>query len=364
MNNPRIVFLDLLRVFAVASVVVGHKFYQPLAQAAVDPGVHVTLRALAAITASLAFGGAAGVVVFFLVSGYIITHVLQHESAGQFLVKRAFRIYPLYMTAVVLEASLGSAVFGYGVPEASEFLIRLLLLGDVFGTVNALAAVEWTLRIEMAFYVVMALLRRTGVLTNTRAMPVVAVVATAVLHLATPLPATGDWNHGYITLYAPFLAVGVLIYLAQVDRVNRIMCGIASVIILGAFLAAIPNLQPTLKEHHYAVLAMIIVLTFQAMNGNFSDLAVVRRAADVSYALYLLHNWLWAHIALIGSAIGLSGVLLQVSIVAVVICLSWLLHRWVEVPGIRLGKTLAAHLTAGQNWKPVERFWLTAELKQ
>ena len=83
----RLVFLDYLRIFAFASVFAGHKFSAPV-QAAAREGVGWQAAA-ARVLWPFIEGGGAGVVVFFLVSGYIITHVLQRERTPEFLLKRA-----------------------------------------------------------------------------------------------------------------------------------------------------------------------------------------------------------------------------------------------------------------------------------
>jgi peptidoglycan/LPS O-acetylase OafA/YrhL len=84
-NSSRIVFLDYLRIFAFVSVLIGHKFYAAVVDLSNDRTVHATPRFIADVLLPLVSGGGAGVVVFFLVSGYIITHVLQTERTGEFL---------------------------------------------------------------------------------------------------------------------------------------------------------------------------------------------------------------------------------------------------------------------------------------
>ena len=70
-----------------------------------------------------------GVLVFVLVSGYIITPVLGRGDMAEFVVKRAFRIDPLYLAAVLGEAAwLGTQ--GRASPAASTLLWRASLLGD------------------------------------------------------------------------------------------------------------------------------------------------------------------------------------------------------------------------------------------
>ncbi len=71
-KNGRIVFLDYLRIFAFVSVLIGHKFYPYLLEFIADENIHATPRMIVEFLMPLFYGGGAGVVVFFLVSGYII----------------------------------------------------------------------------------------------------------------------------------------------------------------------------------------------------------------------------------------------------------------------------------------------------
>lgn len=82
-----------MRVFAFMSVLIGHKFSAQLQAFIADVSQHSILLRVAEFIYAICDGGAVGVVVFFLSSGYIITHVLQVESSTEFLIKRFFRIY-------------------------------------------------------------------------------------------------------------------------------------------------------------------------------------------------------------------------------------------------------------------------------
>lgn len=138
----RVVFLDYMRVFAFVSVLVGHKFFDILTLVANSPQQHISIRFLAEAMIPLCQGGAAGVVVFFLTSGYIITHVLQSEAPAAFLIKRIFRIYPLYLFAVAMELAFRAAS-GLPIPEPIIIVQRMLLIGDFFNTPYGLKGVEW-----------------------------------------------------------------------------------------------------------------------------------------------------------------------------------------------------------------------------
>jgi peptidoglycan/LPS O-acetylase OafA/YrhL len=79
-----------MRIFAFASVLIGHKFYPAIERFVADQNNSEMARLALSLTMPLFYGGVVGVIVFFLVSGYIITHVLQHERPLEFLVKRRF----------------------------------------------------------------------------------------------------------------------------------------------------------------------------------------------------------------------------------------------------------------------------------
>jgi peptidoglycan/LPS O-acetylase OafA/YrhL len=170
-------------------------------------------------------------VVFFFTSGYIITHVLQAETTIEFLIKRVFRIYPLYIFAVLTEVFLGSMVHGVGLPPLSILIPRLLLLGDFFDTGYSLGGVDWTLRIEIMFYVFMAALKSTGLLKRSDWLPAVFVLCTGVLHMVGPFPVFAGWSNGYFTLYGPFLFIGSVIYLAEHQIARKKYC-IASIVLI------------------------------------------------------------------------------------------------------------------------------------
>ncbi len=70
--NNRLYFLDILRVFAFTSVLVGHKFYAYLINYINDANTHITIKFFLNLLSPLFAYGGAGVVVFFF--GFWIYH--------------------------------------------------------------------------------------------------------------------------------------------------------------------------------------------------------------------------------------------------------------------------------------------------
>lgn len=191
MSNPkvitRIAFLDYLRIFAFISVLIGHKFYADIVAAIANDKLHATPKLLLELLMPFVFGGGAGVIVFFLVSGYIISQVLSVEQTTSFLIRRVFRIYPLYIIAVLIQIIVQKT---WGTLSLNILVPQLLLIGDFFSTPYTLAGVEWTLRVEIIFYVFMAMLKAGGFWDKRKHLLIFVLLITT--GLMSQLPAFPD----------------------------------------------------------------------------------------------------------------------------------------------------------------------------
>lgn len=339
-NNSRYAFLDLLRIFAFVSVLIGHEFYSDLDAVSTDPTVHATIRLLAGFLLPLTNGGGAGVVVFFLISGYIISHVLQRETAGVFLIKRVFRIYPLYMFAVIAEIVMAKVVHGAPIPELSVLVPRLLLLGDFFSLPYALSEVEWTLRIEVCFYVLAAAARFVRPLDLSSALLVLYCAVIFALQWFGPFPRNLPLFVGYITLYMPFLFAGSCIYLFE-KNIQKTLCVVLILYIIGSYLILLPKINPYFMNSNFAIYAMVIFLFAWKRRASLKSVAVVTLFAELTYSVYLFHKWSWDHIDrfFVNSRPGVFLDKLKITLVLLVICA--LVYMLVERPFIRLGARLS-----------------------
>jgi peptidoglycan/LPS O-acetylase OafA/YrhL len=85
--------------------------------------------------------------------------------------------------------------------------------------------------------------------------------------------------------------------------------------------------------------------------------------ADCSYPVYLLHSmaiplwgrWLWRQDWVLTLRNPVRMLLLLALVTATVYPLAWLVHRWVERPGIEVGRHVGKRLFPGETRRPVSR---------
>ncbi|TDG10573.1 acyltransferase [Paraburkholderia guartelaensis] len=131
--------------------------------------------------------GAAGVDVFFVISGIVIgMSLLREEAPYNFAVKRMIRVLPLYWIATA--ASVLFVYSTWGELPTTEELARSLLLWPKFGTDwHAIYFPAWTLTYEMLFYCVAGAIL---VASRKHAWTATLVIFTLIGLFRIPVPGT------------------------------------------------------------------------------------------------------------------------------------------------------------------------------
>ena len=144
-SGPRLDWLDALRGYAALVVVLFH-----LSPTVIGAGAHMAVFRVIDL-------GKYGVLLFFLVSGYVIPMSMErHGSLRRFWIGRLFRIYPAYLFAIVFLIVCTATVPAVLREQTiSSMLGHATMLSDPLGLRGAVR-VFWTLSYEMVFYLVAA----------------------------------------------------------------------------------------------------------------------------------------------------------------------------------------------------------------
>ncbi|WP_051696027.1 acyltransferase family protein [Streptomyces sp. NRRL S-244] len=134
--------------------------------------------------------GVFGVMLFFIVSGYIIPASLERRGDVRgFWIGRLFRIYPAVIVAFVaaimmLPAGDGSVALLRTGDNLASLVANGLMLQDMLGVINGMN-VTWTLCYEMVFYFFVTALFTRGL--HRHSAPIAVAFAGAALAIGTAL---------------------------------------------------------------------------------------------------------------------------------------------------------------------------------
>ncbi len=302
--------------------------------------------------------GRIGVILFFLISGFVIPfsiHPERPDALGGFLIKRFFRIFPAYWLSIPLGALTGYWIWG-ATFTARDFAINLTLLQDLVGA-RAAEGLYWTLLVEWTFYVLCAVLLLTRSLGNMRRVCALTIGLAAIYVLSSLL----RWmDMPLINLkvslacwYLSLMLCGTLYRTCIVEHGTRdakwLRAGVLGlfagylVILPAAGWWAIGFANNAWISCAIGMLLFILGTSFVRVSTRLTDWL-----GRISYSIYLFHPvvfmtmWWWLLRQPLDSAwrtqhLGVylvANALLTIGMAAIV-------YRFVEEPGIRLGRQVA-----------------------
>ncbi|MDQ1027098.1 peptidoglycan/LPS O-acetylase OafA/YrhL [Streptomyces umbrinus] len=344
-----------------------------------------------------------GIMVFFLVSGYIIPASLERRGCVRtFWIGRIFRVYPLWAAVVTVLL----AVNLLGIAElrdvgqqsvAAVAVAHATMLQELLGTPNLLL-ILWTLSYEMAFYLLVVALftvrlhqRSAGVAVTLAVLAAVSVAAgvtlpaSALSDLVGTGPLIGLASGALVVAIccassgSPALRVfggvlgGVLaLVLVPLNGTVPLWEGlvILAVMFLGTAVHRAENSQCTWRwaagtavmvvacgvgsaywygdDDHFTrrgwiVAFVLAVLTFGAglLSRHRRIPRMLTGLGTISYSVYLVHPLL---LTVIDSTIGRrrqDSLALEVAFFTVLLPLCLLTHRYIEAPGQTWGRRWA-----------------------
>ncbi|MDP2246671.1 MAG: acyltransferase, partial [Nitrosomonadales bacterium] len=232
--------------------------------------------------------GLFGMVLFFILSGFLITHfLLNRPNVLDFLIRRLFRILPLvwlYMALVFMV---------YPVSEGTWWAHMLFFANYPPKPLIAATDHLWSICVEMHFYIAIALLvamfKRRGLMI----LPVLCIGFT-FLRIVYDVPFSVITHFRVDEILAG--AVLALIYNNKLGSTMRDFLANGSTLVLMPLLVitCIPDSGPLNYLRPYVAASLIGVTLFKQESrlGELLNNRVLIYIASISYALYVIHMFL------------------------------------------------------------------------
>jgi len=262
------------------------------------------------------YKGYLAVDLFFMLSGFVISHVYHRVFARQvtgqhyqdFLKARVARIYPLHLTVLLVFVATAvaerAAVYAYGgsfgpIPLVGErslggFFANLLMLQGVWARELSWNDPSWSISLEFLAYLLFPLL--FGWLWRARPAAKAGIAGVLLVALGSLAYRTGDdfnqWNGMGATMRClPEFLIGALLYSAYRGRVLGSVLA-TDTALLTAILLLCGMLHFAAPDFGIIPLFALLLLTAVANEGRLGPLlnsAPLLWLGNISYSLYLIH---------------------------------------------------------------------------
>ena len=326
-SKSRLAFLDILRFIAAFIVIIAHLYDS-----------NVAYQGFKIFDLNKEFSifsyGVAGVIIFFLISGYIIPSAITRcNNIKDFLIKRAIRIYPLLIIVMIY------GLIRYGGFKEKMILGLILPVADFIGGIYVVKAVDWTLRIEFFYYILIALIYFKNKFNLKTTLFCIAV--TSILIVTTYLCSEKYFN--YRLIYLNFIFLGSLLYLIEKENFSNFGNNIWTLV---AFISSITIFEICRVDDSYLFpgvsFGTAIFLFFYFLHQTkfrVKSNSFVTFLGVLSYPSYLLHLMIYEDLY------RLSNSHITTPIIFVIICYG--AHLFIEKPSMKkLKKIFCANNTS------------------
>ncbi len=356
-GHGRLHFLDALRGLAAAYVVLYHMVLIPQPQLLLPRWAE-----------KFTLMGGTGVTLFFIVSAFSLyyTMPLRQTSSrpiASFYPHRFFRVAPLFYVMILLTLLRDAWLFDVkhsvqGILGSVLFVFNLVPMRQ-----EGFVWAGWTIGVEMIFYALFPLIySRVRNQPNAVAFVFATLLFWSFIGLVLDyLVMPAGWRESILKWstfrHFPIFATGIVLYYWFINQDSTDESHDAkgnAALMAGAFvyLALLQGWLPNVFGELYYLQALAYGLIFMGLANAPWKLVVnrfTRFLGKVSYSLYLMHPTVVYLLIPVYRRIheqqpDLTVAFLSCALLtfAIMLPLSWLGYRFVEVPGIALGKKIEA----------------------
>ena len=320
--------LDFIRAIAVLLVVTSHTLIY---------SGHLAI---------VGWAGTTGVGIFFVHTTLVLMMSLERDPhLWRFYIRRAFRIYPLWLVVLFLYLTLHVPMSPAFVPHFISYTPRSLaeLLAQIFLTFDfnygaAVVCASWSLPIELQMYIVLPALFYLA-LRMPRIWPLLLIDAAAIafdlhrFHMeVTNLP-----------MAFPYFVPGVIAYLLYKRKLAIVPAWLLPIWIFALVVAAYEF--GNYRNLWYFCLVLGLSLPLFRQLSALPLLRATHLIARYSYGIYLCHAF--AIVIAVHYLTGHSMVLRVAAYIAVIVAAPVAFYHLLERPMILLGSSIARKVERG-----------------
>jgi peptidoglycan/LPS O-acetylase OafA/YrhL len=291
--------------------------------------------------------GQIGVLVFFMISGYVIPY--SQASSGRdlkaFWLARIFRIYPLYLAVILINLVIAFALFRTVIPNLGPSLLaHVVFVQEWIGLPN-FGGPSWTLFLELVWYVLFAGLVLIGWEKDAPKL-YLGFMAFLGAFLMFNLAVQRQLPFGKIAFLVSFF-LGYITYLFRTEALSRdryrLYFGTSLMLTLGIMFVSYAVFRDEAKP---GISFLCIVLNWLTATAIFLGLLFVRVGnysrilvyiGTISYSIYLLHDT----VVYLFRYSRIDSMIYVPLVLPVTIVLAHLTYTYIERPGIKAGKVLS-----------------------
>jgi len=235
--------------------------------------------------------GRPAVMVFFMLSGYWISHLYDRSttSVAYFYLDRWLRIWPLMAIISVFWVLISTYA---GFEQRNSLLSTLLLIGVMLRN-DSVLFILWTLDIELQFFLILPFI---FFMVKKDKLHILAISSVFAFLISWYLfPETG----GTVFAFAPSFVAGMALFATRwTPPLWLVVVGIVAFVLTGLLMLSSPltyNVIIKPKPDNQLMLNINVIWTlflvpFVAYNLNKTSSKFDRLLGDLSYPLYLVHS--------------------------------------------------------------------------
>jgi len=346
-------YIDALRGIAILGVILVHS------SQAVAPVSGRLLRFMSM--------GARGVQLFYIASALTLCRSWMTRSGREaspirnFYIRRFFRIAPMFYIAIVAYVFLNGLSPSYWAPNGIRWWFIPVTAAFMHGfhpeTITSVVPGGWSIAVEMTFYLMLpVLLRHIKSIRSCLFFLIISLGLFSLNKFLVPRIFSYPENQNYLVenfAYFNFLGqfpvfiFGILCHLVLQKNYGRVRIALVGLPLFIALLLLF------FKSSHHIIASALFLSVFALLVANWPTRLIVNRVTTtlgkLSFSLYLTHFAILIYF----SRFGLTGIFPKsnvgslihfMCVVLAATILSAFSYRYIEKPGISLGKRLITKL--------------------